>query len=214
MTTKEMISELKARGYKVKYRKRTDGGYLITKIDGRTFTGAKGNTYARSILGTELSQKRQEQLSYNVDKYIKAQKKKATLDEEMKKELRKVQRKWRKRQVKGRITAKKVKEHIATSGREEAKRYLQRQTRYGEGLAYEENVEGLAQYIEDVSLSISDRELAEAIVKTAMYVRSKINTFKEEWISVIYGYWYEVIETHFDLNTAALAITKTYAKIN
>ena len=215
MNVKEMIEELRNRGYVVEARKRKDGGYIITKINGQTFKGAKGNTYARSVLGVELSQARMEQLSFNVNKYISGANKKATLDQEMKKELRKVQRKWRKHKVKGQISASKVKRHIKESGREEALEYLRRQSRYGEGLAYEENVEYLAKYIEDVALGMreKDNELAEASLKVANFVRSKINIFKEEWISPTYADWYEVIEMHYDPNVCAQAIIKTYNRI-
>lgn len=213
MSVKDMISRLESLGFSVKARQRKDGGYIITSINGQKFTGAKGNTYARSLLGEELSQARQEQLSFNVNKYIQGAKKKATLDDEMKKELRKVQRLWRKRKVKARITAKKVKEHIAEEGREAAFRYLQRQTRYGEGYAYEENVEYLAEYVENVALGISDKEYKEATKKVADFIRSKMSLFKEEWIAKVYGYWYEVIRNNYDGNIVAKAIMSTYALI-
>ena len=213
MSVKDMISKLESLGFSVKARQRKDGGYIITSINGQKFTGAKGNTYARSLLGEELSTARQEQLSFNVKKYIQGAKKKATLDDEMKKELRRVQRIWRKRKVKARITAKKVKEHLAEEGREAAKRYLERQERYGEGYAYEENVEYLAQYINDVAKGIKDAELAAASNKVADYVRSKMGLFKEEWISPVYRAWYEVIYSNYNENIAAQAIMKTYSII-
>lgn len=216
MSVKESIEELRRLGYKVEARKRSDGGYIITSINGLKFSGATGNTYARSLLGEELSQKRAEQLTFNVKKYIKGAKKKATLDEEMKKELRKVQRKWRKNKVTAHITSKKVKEHIKSEGRAGAKEYLRRMSRYGEGLAYEENVEYLARYVEDVALSVRDRELQNASFEVANYIRSKKPVFKEEWIADVYSYWYAVIEAmEKGLGDAEVpnAIMNTYAKI-
>lgn len=214
MNVKEMIDELRNRGYVVEARKRKDGGYIITKINGQTFKGAKGNTYARSVLGVELTQARAEQLSFNVNKYISGAKKKATLDQEMKKELRKVQRKWRKKKVKGHISATKVKQHIKEEGRAGALEYLRRQERYGEGLAYEENVEYLAQYIEDIGRGIlTDDSLQNDLFELARYIRSKSDSFKEEWISKCYQFAYFMIENHYDPDMVRFCIKKIYETI-
>lgn len=213
MKVEEMIKALEELGFKVSARKRTDGGMIITKINDMSFTGARGNQYARQVLGVELSQARIEQTHFNVTKYIEGQKKKATLDEEMKAELRKVQRLWRKHKVKARITAKKVKQHIRDFGMEEAKEYLRRQSRYGEGYAYEENVTYLAQYVRNVALGIKDKQLKEATRKVADYIDSKTAVFKEAWISDVYSYWYEVVESKYDGNIVSKAIMSTYAKI-
>ena len=86
-------------------------------------------------------------------------------------------------------------------------------TRYGQGLAYEENVEYLAKYIEDVAYGIKDEELKEASMKVAEYIRSKAANFKEEWINPIYSYWYEVIANKYDGNIVSKAIMSTYSKI-
>ena len=214
MSVKEIIEELQRLGYEVSSRKRKDGGYIITKINGQTFKGASGNKAARSMLGIELSSARAEQLSFNVQKYIQGTKKKATLDEEMKKDLRKVQRIWRKNKVKARITAKKVKEHIKQEGREAAKEYLQRQARYGEGYAYLENVYYLAQYIEDIGKGIlSNDQLQNEVYALAEYIRSKANTFKEEWIEKCYQFAYFMIENHFDPDMVRFCIKKIYETI-
>lgn len=213
MNTQEMIRELRKRGYKVEARKRTDGGWLITSINGKKFSGAAGNTEARGILGVELSTARQTQLISNVEEFIRGKKKEQALDPELKKKLRKVQAKWRKNKVRAKLTSKKVKRHVREEGKLAAERYLEKQTRYGEGLAYEENVEYLAQYIEDIAKGITDKELQEASIKTANYVRSKSEIFKDEWIHKIYEYWYAVRDSHYDPNVAAQAIMHTYAKI-
>lgn len=213
MSTKEMIEELRRLGFDVESRKRKDGGYIITKINGETFKGAKGNTYARSLLGVQLSPTRSEQLSFNVSKYIKGSKKpKNAVNEELNKELRKVQREWRKQGVHGRITKKKLRWHIKEGGEEEAREYLRKMQRYGKGYAYEENVLYLAQYVEDVAKGVKDTELKEATIKTAQGIRDRVATFKESSIEPIYSYWYEVIESGYDNNVVALAIQKTYSK--
>ena len=215
MNVAQMIKELEKLGFKVDARRRTDGGWIITKINNMTFSGASGNQYARQVLGVELSQARIEQTHFNVTKYIKGQKKKETLDDEMKKELRKVQRVWRKNKVQGRITSKKVKEHLRDAGRREAMEYLKRQSRYGQGYAYVENVRYLAEYIRGMAKGMedTDKQLAEASNKVADFVESKEATFKEEWISKVYSYWYEVKESGYNPNTCSQAIMSTYSTI-
>ena len=193
MNIKSIIEELRKLGMDVKYRKRTDGGYLIQQINNMTFTGSKGNAYARHILGIELSQSKIEQTSYNVTKYIADQKKKATLEPEIKKELKKVQRQWQKKGVKAKVTARKVKEHIAKDGKAAAKEYLGKMTRYGEGLAYLDNVEWLAKYYEDLGRgAILDDDLQNALFDFATKIRSKAEFFKEEWIGKLYRAGYDI----------------------
>lgn len=195
MNIKEIIDELRKLGMEVKYRKRTDGGYLIKEINNMTFTGSKGNAYARQILGVELSQARIEQTNFNVTKYIASQKKKATLDKELKQDLRKVQRQWRKNEVHAKITSKKVKQHIEESGRAAAKEYLGKMTRYGEGLAYLDNVEWLAKYYEDLARGVLlDDQLQDDLFAFAEKIRSKAEVFKEEWISRLYRCGYDIRE--------------------
>lgn len=214
MKVEEMIKALEEMGFKVSARKRTDGGMIISKINNMTFTGSKGNTYARKVLGIELSQARIEQVHYNVAKYIEGNKKKATLDQEMKSELRKVQRLWRRKGVKGRITAKKVKWHIKEHGRKEAMANLEKMSRYGEGYAYYENVEYLAKYIEDLGRGIlTNDELQEALFTLANYIRSKADTFKEEWIAKCYEYCYEIIKFHYDETITKECIQRIYGII-
>ena len=214
MTTAEMIEELRKMGFVVEAHKRTDGGWLIKKINDMTFTGASGNKYAREILGVELSQARIEQTKFNVEKYIKNTKKpKDKIDEAMNKALQKVQRKWRKKKVKARVTKKKLRWHIKQGGRREAEEYLQKMSRYGEGYAYLENVEYLAKYVEDVARGVEDKELQEASFKVADFIRSKAELFKEEWIYKVYSYWYEVINNHYSGLVVSKAIMATYSTI-
>ena len=214
MKVEEMIKALEELGFKVSARKRTDGGMIISKINNMTFTGAKGNQYARQILGVELSQARIEQTHFNVQKYIAGAKKKTTLDEEMKSKLRKVQRLWRKQGVKGRITAKKVKWHISEHGRKEAMENLEKMTRYGSGYAYYENVEYLAKYIEDIARGILNNDkLQDDLFALAEYIRSKADTFKEEWIAKCYEFAYWIIENHYDEDMTRFCMQKIYETI-
>ena len=217
MTIKNIIDELRKLGMNVEARKRSDGGYIITKINNMTFSGAKGNQYARQVLGVELSQARIEQTSFNVKKYI-AGKKQKTLDEEMKKKLRKVQKTWRKNKVGGeaKITAKKVKRHLKEHGREETEEYLRKMNRYGEGYAYEENVEYLAQYIEDVArgLDLTNEKYAAKFYELAEQIRSRSAYFREDWIQRIYQVLYSIFELGFEDSTLEAALSTIYSIIS
>ena len=210
MNVAQMIKELEKMGFKVDARRRTDGGWIITKINGMSFSGASGNQYARQVLGVELSQARIEQVHFNVNKYIKGSKKpKDKIDEEMEKELRKVQRLWRKNKVGGRITKKKLRWHLKEGGRKEAWDYLKKMSRYGQGYAYEENVRYLAKYIQDVAKGCPN-EYKDKVMQVAAAILSRIDTFKEEWISDIYSYWYEVISSNYYDAVIERAINSTY----
>lgn len=210
MNVGQMIKELEKMGFKVNARRRTDGGWIITKINGMSFSGASGNQYARQVLGIQLSQARIEQTQFNVQKYIKGSKKpKNKIDEEMEAELKKVQRLWRKNKIGARITKKKLRWHIKQGGKKEAWDYLKKMSRYGQGYAYEENVLYLAKYIEDVAAGCPNK-YKDKVLSVAEAVRSRINTFKEEWINTIYSYWYEVISSAYNEPVIERAINSTY----
>ena len=209
MNVAKMIKELEKMGFKVDSRRRTDGGWIITKINDMSFSGAGGNQYAREVLGVELSQARIEQTHFNVVKYIKGKKAKGTIDEEMTKELRKVQRIWRKNKVGARVTKKKLRWHLKEGGRREAMDYLKKMSRYGQGYAYTENVLYLAKYIEDIANGCPSKYQSK-VRQVAEAVRSKIDTFKEAWISEIYSFWYEVIGSNYYEAVIERAINSTY----
>ena len=69
----DMVEELVSQGHKITFRHRTDGGIIITSIDGKKFTSlTEGNKTARSMVeGGELSLAKAEQVKFNVNKYIK-----------------------------------------------------------------------------------------------------------------------------------------------
>ena len=209
MTTKELITNLRLKGHTVAARKRSDGGWLITKIDRTTYSGAKGNQKARELLGESLSQKKLSQYRYNVQEYIRGKKKQRTLEEKIKGALRKVQRVWRKNKVQGRITSLSVKRHVREFGEMEAYEYLKRMTRYGQGYAYEKNVEYLAQYIDDAAESISEDHVKEQAKTCASIVRAYTSNFQDKWIPEIYAAWYKVVEHGGDSMIAMWAINFT-----
>ena len=69
----DIVETLQSEGHRVKYRIRTDGGLIITSIDGKKFSSlTEGNRTARSmVVGGELSFARSEQVHFNVRRYIK-----------------------------------------------------------------------------------------------------------------------------------------------
>ena len=215
MNVKDIVEELRKMGIKVEARKRTDGGYVITKINGVSYSGAKGNQAAREMLGITLSEARIKQVNYNVEKYIK----KEPLSKEMKKKIDKVQRTWRKHKVggKAKITTKKVRRHIKEHGETETKEYLRKMSKYGEGIAYEENVEYLAKYAEDIGRVFDDRNstnMANEFYKLADYIRSIADHFKEEWIWPSYQDLYFVRDMGYMESTGEAAISTIYNRIS
>ena len=202
MTVQEMIRELERLGFEVRARKRSDGGYLITKINGQTYTGAKGNTYARNILGVDLPPARAQQLHYNVERFIKLKKgqhkAKEKVNQALKDKLKAVQRVWRKTRINGQVTMPKLREYIKQQGEKGAKDYLEKMEHHGQGYAYEGEVEYLAKYIEDTAKGIKDPEYRELALKAADHVRDLKKVFKEDWVYSTYQKWYAVIENHYD----------------
>ena len=218
MNVRELIAELKEQGYKVKFRERTDGGIIITEINNMKFKGASGNAEARRIVGVSISPARMTQLKHNVDKYIKGKKEK-TLDDEMKAKLKKVQKAFRKNKVgggKATISAKKVKYHIKTEGRKATESYLEKASRYAEGYAYMENVEYLANYVEDMAKgTLIDDDLQNELYALADYIRSKKQIFKEEWIEKIYRAMYDCMHAILqgDVAGARACVVRVYTII-
>ena len=62
MTLRQIATQLQKAGHQITYRTRSDGGILITSIDGQRFKGASGNILARKMTGQELSSSRGMQL--------------------------------------------------------------------------------------------------------------------------------------------------------
>ena len=148
----QIVQELRAKGYKIKYRVRTDGGIIVTKVNNIKFKDlTSGNKYIRELSGRPLTTPQQAQRTYNIKKFIqlKPNQSKATAkydSEELRKLTREVQRSWNKHKVKGegRVTIRRVRWINENKGEEEAKFYLEKRKIYTEGFAYDENVEFMA----------------------------------------------------------------------
>ena len=190
MTVIEIIYELQSSGHDVEYRKRPDGGYIITEINGEKFTGAHGNTRARNITGATLSEARAEQVAFNVQKYIKGQKKvTAPIDEEVIKELRKTQRAWNKARKGsgkdfGRVTKRKLRYKLKAEGRTAALSYLRRMRAHAQGIAYSENVMHLVSRMRRIIGRIHPNLVNEfeSLLNT---IENMAESFAEKWIAPI-----------------------------
>ena len=186
MTTRQVVNELIARGHRVTYYNRKDGGILITSIDGVKYKAAKGNTAAREMIGAEISSARKSQLSY-------AQRQRRLPrdpNDEIYKEYLRVKKIWKKK-----IKAKKGVKHpagyfgwnriqysIKHYGRDEALRRIREAEKYAKGLAYSKNVEYLLKLIKDAAIKLNSKELEDLYNE----ILDKSYTIREEWLEPTY----------------------------
>lgn len=202
MLLKDIVSELQLKGFEIEFRQRSDGGLLITKINGVSFKGASGNTRARQIAGVQLSEAQIQQREFNVKKYIKNFKKpKEKFDEDLKQKVKRVQRIWRYNKVNGRITMRKAREHFKQEGRKGVEDYLNKMARYGQGFAYDDNVRWLSEYARNVASGLAannEMNAYEEYLKLADYIMQIRDTFREAWINPVYSYLYEVRDSGYN----------------
>lgn len=184
MTMREIAVLLANMGNEVKYTIRNDGGIRITYINGQRFTGSSGNTIARNMVGATISEARVKQLGkIKTPKGKWGHKKLDDVSEETKKEIRKLQRVYRKQGVKAGIpTLRKYRANIKLKGKEEAHRLLRQAARYGLGLAYTDNVKWLITKLEEIQKAYPSETLKKAIEK----IEEKKEVFLEKWIKAIY----------------------------
>lgn len=236
-TMRKNVALLRQQGYKVKYRTRKDGGILITKINGQKFSQAKGNAFARSLLGQRLSIARDYQLSklnpYTIqfvkkvvngktitkkikvykdtylgsDKYYHpvsqrpALRKHAKIPEVLQKELKKVQRLWRKgggalqkghTTIAGSITLSNIRYQYETYGMDVAMERLVKARRYAEGYAYEENIDWYRDSLKDLLKNIDfDWSGIQEIIDLLDDDEVRAN-FREEWLQSLYQELYKI----------------------
>ena len=147
MTIKQIIDLLINQGHSVTWRKRSDGGYLITTIDGEKYTGASGNVKAREITGQKLSEKRRVQLKRITRPKL------APLPKQVKSLQRKINKILKQKEEdgklhEGRVKAKQLRQSLAEVGEEETIAKLHRKLRYQSGYAYEANVDYVIERIQ------------------------------------------------------------------
>lgn len=182
------IKKARKEGHKIKVRKRSDGGYIVTSVDGVKYSGAKGNARVREITGSEVSkyQKTQlERITRNRPKHRKKAKP-YNIDDEIRRAQNRINRKRRKNEVEGGgyISKKKIRYNIDQYGKEETLRRLQDAERYAEGYAYLDNVEWL------ISRLKSERDFSDypnEWTKIIDYIEAHKLKFKDSTLSEIYN---------------------------
>lgn len=139
MQLKQVVKQLRQKGYRIKVYKRKDGGLLIKSINKRQFGGAMGNQIARELLGVKPSQKQLETNRRLVSRFIE---RKSIADLKGKALFNRVQRTWEiyKPNVSGKITWKKYEWNVKNLSKGMADEKLREAYRYARGLAYTENV--------------------------------------------------------------------------
>ena len=197
----EIIRELQRQGNVINYYHRKDGGYIITSINGIKYRGATGNNVARSMLGTTLEESISSNkglirtLGKNIS-YKKGRVRKEKLDEDVKKSLHRVQRKWRKvfkdKKGYGTITTKTIREHLKKYGKEATLEHLKQLENYSKGIAYDKNVEALASYVRDLANKLTGEAQRVALKLAEDIILKGMGIIREEDIYPAYFRLYDL----------------------
>ena len=191
MTTRQLVTELQNKGLNVKFRVRKDGGILITSIDGRKFTGAKGNIAARTILGQTLSERRKAQLTkITRERVAKPRKIPVETPYDLEKYRKRVMRKWRKANLTGSISKRNLRRIIEDRGFEGAKRYLEEMERHTQGKAYYGAIEGLLARIENDIEVLDDSTEIDYLQRAYDLIEANKDEFKQDWLFNIFDTLY------------------------
>lgn len=197
MTMLQTVVQLQAKGHKVEYYIRKDGGILVKSIDGVRYpSGASGNARARELAGTSLSEARGKQLKYATRTRKTYRRKNISLDEQLEREFARVKKKWNKAfkskegkpHPAGYFGKSRIKYAIEHYGKEEALRRILEAERYASGLAYSKNVEILGQFIKLAGDDLHSQELLDL----AQDVLDNAYTIREEWIYPAYRELYKL----------------------
>lgn len=191
MTTRQLVQQLQAQGYSVKYHIRRDGGVLIQSINGAKFKGAKGNIYARQLLGVEFSQRRSQQLSkITRERVVKPRKIPVETPQDLERFRKRVMRKWRKAGLTGSISKRNLRKIIEERGFEGAKTYLTEMERHTQGKAYFGTIEALLARIENDKDLVNNSEDYDYLDKAYQLIESNKEDFKQDWIFQIFDQLY------------------------
>ena len=191
MTTRQLVQQLQTQGYQVKYHIRRDGGILIQSINGTKFKGAKGNIYARQLLGVEFSKRRSQQLSkITRERVVKPRKIPVETPQDLERFRKRVMRKWRKAGLTGSISKRNLRKIIEERGFEGAKTYLTEMERHTQGKAYFGTIEALLARIENDKDLVNNSEDYDYLDKAYQLIESNKEDFKQDWIFQIFDQLY------------------------
>ena len=184
MTLKNIVKNLNKTGHNIIYRVRTDGGIVVTSVDGIKTKIVEGNRIIRTMAGLPLSEKRKAQTSRNVAEKIIKPIKISTRTRDM---LAQAKKALEKSNVKMKLTTDRLREHIKLYGEEWAYDHTKKLKRYFQGYAYEENVDNLKNIFED---DIRKSKLRDKIIERIEKNKKK---FKERDLQ-------EILEIEYNRN--------------
>ena len=206
----DIIKELQKQGNAITYRKRNDGGYIITQINGRHYKGASGNNIARDMIGdkAQMSSSMLTQRKSNVERFIKiprtktGKKKRAkvveTLTKEEKKKIRELQNLAKKSKMKSgvdtgtisRLSARKYKKKFGSSM---LKIELDKRIRYYQGYAYTDNVQSIIDRLSRTLMMFQNKKKIQKMITASIYhLNVNLKNVKEMYINSIYQKIYEL----------------------
>ena len=192
MTTRQLVNQLRNQGYNVTFYVRKDGGILITSINGERFKGAKGNVYARSLLGEVFSERRTAQLTKITRERVKRPRKiPVETPEDLERFRKRVMRKWRKAGLTGSISKKNLRKIIEERGFEGAKTYLEEMERHSEGRAYYGQIKALLERIANDIDVLDNANDIDNLKKAYDLIDKKRDEIKAEWINDIFDKLYD-----------------------
>lgn len=182
MRLNSIVDLLKKQGHKVKYTKRSDGGLIITEIDGSKYKGKKGNAQARKMTGTSLSEAQVKQLKYA--KAMRFNNKYTPLPKDIKNEYLRLRKMWNKAfkpkdgkpNPAGYLNWRRVAKKLHEEGTEAAISSLTEIERYITGIALTKNVMILAQFVASAAGDYRSRrlqKLSEDIVTHSAIIREE-----------------------------------------
>lgn len=186
MTLEKVVLDLISKGHLIEYRRRTDGGIIVTAIDGQKYSILEGNRKVRQISGTKLSEARKQQVYYNVRTYIKGSKKpKEKIPIAIKSQLRKIQNLQRKNNINGKITAQKLRKYLKEHGEEQTMDYLLSMEGRAKGYVSKESVDALIIMLERIfDLGELDEKMQERLDK----ILSKLYQNSRKISGLLYPY--------------------------
>lgn len=193
-----IVKGLQQQGVNIKYRVRKDGGILITQVNTYKFTGAEGNRFVRQLTGQELSeaQRKQREAIKPPKKISPAKRKLAPVPEDVKKEIRKLQRLYRKEGTKGKPTIANYRYNAKTLGEAEARRLLKQSEYYIKGIAYTENIEALIQRLHQLEIGVQNAggdssQIKDLIDATREYTQTNREKFTETKLKYLIAVTYD-----------------------
>lgn len=200
-----VIQELSKEGYQIEYRKRSDGGVLITSINGKRFRGSDGNNIARQIAGKQLSGAQTTANLKNVTKYIrktdfkkkhKVKFKRTQIAETDKKLIRMIQKLARKSNGAGSTSRDMFRKMVKKFGLEEARQKLNEQLRHLQGFAYEGVVDAITDRISRLKLYFEGKGNEKLIDGLLEKIKDYKTEIREEYVNAFYRVIYKAEQTH------------------